>query len=350
MKKWFCWVGLFAIATITTILLSLSNNNFFANWYSNLLASKLVANNSLEVVQKSTYITKAEKPKQLKTSQFFPAPKINKNRLISHINALNFERYEDASRNQARDYIINNLKKFGWSPTIQNFEFGVNIVAEKIGKNPEAGTILLAAHYDTVIDSPGADDNASGVATILEVARLLSNFPTTKTLKIAFFDLEEKGLLGSSAFANNPENLTNLQGVMVLDMVGFACHTPGCQQYPPGLPMTAPSDKGDFLAVIGDAENPQLLTGFSNKKFSDLPSLVTLSVPLKGIITPDLLRSDHAPFWLRGIGAVLITDTANFRSPHYHKPTDKPDTIDQKFFTGVAQVVANATVTLLQSQ
>ncbi|MFB2835144.1 M28 family peptidase [Floridanema evergladense] len=344
MKKWLWWGWLFAIATTTTIFFYSYTNNFISNWYSSLLAFQLTTNNTPEVVQQPIPTPK------LNTTQAIAAPKVSNHQILAHIKALNFERYEDNSRSKTRDYIINKLKKFGWSPTLQTFEYGINVVAEKPGTNPKAGTILLAAHYDTVIGSSGADDNASGVATVLEVARLLSNFPTARTLKIAFFDLEEKGLLGSFAFANQPENLTNLQGVIVLDMVGFACHTPGCQQYPPGLPITPPSDKGDFLAVIGDAENPQLLAAFNNKNFSDLPPVITLPIPLKGIATPDLLRSDHAPFWMRGIGAVLITDTANFRSPHYHKPTDKPDTIDQEFFTGVVQIVANATAILLQTQ
>lgn len=342
MKKLW-WGSLFAIATTTTILLCSYSNNFLSNWYSTLLASQLTKNHTPEIVQQP--ILKGK----LKTLQPITAPKVSNRQLLAHIKALDFERYEDASRSKTRDYIINNLKKSGWSPTLQTFEYGANIIAEKTGTNPKAGTILLGAHYDTVINSSGADDNASGVATVLEVARLLSNIPTAKTLKIIFFDLEEKGLLGSFAFTDQPENLTNLQGAIILDMVGFACYTPGCQQYPRGLPIPTPSDKGDFLAVIGDAENSLLLAAFSNKNPHKLPPVITLPIPLKGVATPDLLRSDHAPFWLRGIGAVLITDTANFRSPHYHKPTDKAETIDRKFFTGVAQIIANGTVTLLQN-
>ncbi|OKH40492.1 peptidase M28 [[Phormidium ambiguum] IAM M-71] len=344
MKKWLWWGWLFAIATTTTIFLYSYTNNFVSNWYSNLLASQLKENHTPEIVEKPISTSK------LKTTQAIAVPKVSNRQLLAHIKALDFERYEDASRSKTRDYIINNLKKSGWSPTLQTFEYGVNIVAEKPGTSPKAGTILLGAHYDTVINSSGADDNASGVATVLEVARLLRNIPTVKSLKIIFFDLEEKGLLGSFAFTNKPDNLIDLEGAIILDMVGFACHTPGCQQYPSGLPITAPSDKGDFLAVIGDAENSQLLGAFSNQNFHKLPPVVTLPIPLKGVLTPDVLRSDHAPFWLRGIGAVLITDTANFRSPHYHKPTDKPDTIDQKFFTGSAQIITNGMVTVLQNQ
>jgi hypothetical protein len=344
MKKWL-WCGcLFAIATITTIFFYSNTGNFLGNWYSSLLASQLTTDQTPEVVPQPivTPTIKLFKP--------VTAPKVSPQRLLAHIKALDFERYEDVNRSQARDYIINNLKKSGWSPTLQTFDFGVNVVAEKPGVNPDAGSILLAAHYDTVISSSGADDNASGISAILEVAHLLNKFPTARTLKLAFFDLEEKGLLGSSAFASKPENINNLQGVIVLDMVGFACHTPGCQQYPPGLPITAPSDKGDFLAAIGDAESPQLLAAFKQETQKNLPPVITLPIPFKGIATPDLLRSDHAPFWLRGIGAILVTDTANFRSPYYHQPTDKLETLDQKFFTGVVQIVANATATLLQNQ
>lgn len=171
----------------------------------------------------------------------------------------------------------------------------------------------------------------------------------------------------------NKKHLENLQGVIVMDMVGYACHTPLCQKYPTGLPVTPPSDKGDFLAVIGDTEHLPLLHAFQNsqmlpavslnkgdqeerhkndknKKVGGLiPPVLTLPIPLKGLLTPDTLRSDHAPFWYQGIGAVLVTDTANLRTPHYHQPSDIPATIDREFFTGTAQVVVNATSKLLEN-
>jgi len=343
MKKWF-WLGiLFAFTTITTIFIYWYINNFGGNLYATLLASQLSANNTPEVVQQP--ISTAN----LKTPEPIPVPKVSQRRLLAHIKALNFERYEDSSRSKARDYIFNTLKASGWLPTLQSFEYGVNIIAQRPGTDPETGTILLAAHYDTVIGSPGANDNGTGVATVLEVAHLLGKIPTARTLQIAFFDLEEKGLLGSAAFTKNPANLTNLKGVIVLDMVGFACHTPGCQQYPQGLPITPPSDKGDFLAVIGDTEHSQLIEAFSKSNQKDLPPIITLPIPFKGAMTPDLLRSDHAPFWMQGIGALLVTDTANFRYLHYHKPTDKLENIDRDFFVGAAQIVANGMAALLQS-
>lgn len=284
-------------------------------------------------------------PTVIATKQLSKYPKVNSQKLFAHVQALNFQRYTETNRDRARNYLTQSLKKFGWSPTLQFFEGGVNIFAQHKGTDPSAGAILLAAHYDTVPNSPGADDNATGVAVVLEVARLLTR-PTPRTLQIAFFDQEEVGLHGSMAFANNKARLENLRGVIVLDMVGFACYTPGCQKYPTGLPLIPPTDKGDFLAAVGDTEHLPLLNAFQSKE-TNLPPVLTLPIPLKGILMPDTLRSDHAPFWYQGVGAVLLTDTANLRTPHYHQPSDIPTNIDRSFFTGAAQIIVNTTTKLL---
>lgn len=275
-------------------------------------------------------------------------PKVSSKKLFAHIRALNYRRYSENERDRTRTYLIKSLKQLGWKPERQTFAGGVNILAQRQGTDPKAGSILVAAHYDTVPTSPGADDNASGVAVVLEIARLLGSRPTPRTLQLAFFDREELGLLGSRAFVAKAK-LENLQGVIVMDMVGFACHTAGCQRYPQGLPVVPPSDKGDFLAVVGDMEHAQLLDAFQSSVPEKLPPVLKLPVPLKGMLMPDTLRSDHAPFWYQGVGAVLLTDTANLRTPHYHQPSDRPATLDKSFFTGSAQIVVNATTKLLDS-
>ena len=279
-------------------------------------------------------------------------PKVSTTQLIKHLQKLTRDyaqrsakgdRYTKKNRTFARNYITASLKSLGWLPNLQRFADGINIVAERPGTSPTAGTIIVAAHYDTVPGSPGADDNASGVATLLELARIFHDLPTAQTLKLVFFDAEEIGLRGSLAFTANKANLANLDGVVVMDMIGFGCYTPGCQKYPPGLPSFAQRNRGDFLAVVGDAEHLQLLNAF---KSATVP-VITLPIPLKGLFTPDVLRSDHAPFWYQGIGAVLVTDTANLRSPHYHQSSDTVANIDRAFFTSAAQVVVNATHRLL---
>lgn len=279
-----------------------------------------------------------------------PSPNVDSKQLFRHVKALNFKRYTEAERERARTYLTQSLQKLGWTPKLQLFEGGVNILAQRQGTDPQAGAVLVAAHYDTVPVSPGADDNASGVAVVLEVARLFGSRPTPRTLQVALFDQEELGLRGSLAFTANKAYLENLRGVIVMDMVGFACYTAGCQRYPAGLPIIPPTDRGDFLAVVGDSEHLPLLNTFQQSSQSSLPAIITLPVPLKGMLMPDTLRSDHAPFWYQGIGAVLLTDTANLRTPHYHQPSDTPATLDKSFFTGAAQIVVNATNSLLETR
>ncbi|MBD2077008.1 M28 family peptidase [Phormidium sp. FACHB-592] len=279
-------------------------------------------------------------------------PQVNSTRLFEHIEALSFERFESSDRDRARRYLVQTLTGFGWKPQLQVFEGGVNVFAQRPGTTADADALLVSAHYDTVQGSPGADDNSSAIATTLEVARLLGSRSTQRPLWLAFFDREETGLLGSLNFTSRPENLVNLAGVVNLEMMGYACYTPGCQKYPEGLPVKLLSDRGDFLGVIGDQEHLPLLNAFqmSASTSPTLPAIITVPIPLKGLLTPDVLRSDHAPFWARNIGAVMVGDTANFRNPHYHQPSDTPETLDRAFLAGATQRVVNAVTTLLDSR
>lgn len=288
-------------------------------------------------------------------------------KLWSHLKVLVGKRFQDPDRERVRNYLVKQLELLNFSPDLQFFDQGVNIVAEHLGTDPKAGVILLAAHYDTVPNSPGANDNASGVAVILEIARLLAQKNTPRSLKIVFFDQEEVGLLGSFAFTEKPKNLTNLQAAVILDMVGYACHLPGCQTYPPGIAVTSLleaagvefPDRGEFLTVVGEVQHLSLLKVFqrvgqsvrkSTSNSVQFPPLVAVPIPLKGLVTPDVLRSDHAPFWYQGIPAVLITDTANLRSPHYHQPSDTMANLDPNFFEGSAEIIYNVVAELLNSQ
>ncbi|WP_427159302.1 M28 family peptidase [Aliinostoc sp. HNIBRCY26] len=302
---------------------------------------------SVEIVESRPVITPGKQPESPTVN---PALQVSANKLLAHIQKLNFQRYTAKERSLTRIYITNELRKLGWKPKLERFPDGVNVFAERPGTDTTAKAILVAAHYDTVAASPGSDDNASGIAVLLELARIFHSLPTPQTLQLAFFDKEEAGLVGSKAFVQEEQRLQNLQGVIVMDMIGYACYTSGCQQYPQGLPVTPPSDKGDFLVAIGDTEHLSLLTAFQKSQPTNLPTVLSLPIPLKGILTPDTLRSDHAPFWYQGVGAVLVTDTANLRTPHYHQPSDTPDNIERSFFLGSAQIVVNATNTLLNQQ
>lgn len=356
LKQWF-WLGLLLLMTIVAVVVT----SGFVKQHEESVIYSIKVDNSLTGNQDA----KITRRNDTKSENFPEFLRVSADQLFAHIQRLNFTRQTPVERSRTRAYITTELKKLGWKPQLEKFEDGVNVFAQRRGTDKNAGSILVAAHYDTVYISPGADDNASGVAVVLEVARLLGSRPTPRTLQIAFFDKEEAGLLGSKAFVKNKKHLENLQGVIVMDMVGYACHTPGCQKYPTGLPMTPPSDQGDFLAVVGDAEHLPLLHAFQNSQMlprisfnkastestmESMPPVLTLPIPLKGLLTPDTLRSDHAPFWYQGIGAVLVTDTANLRTPHYHQPSDVPATLDRKFFTGAAQVVVNTTHVLLENR
>jgi len=312
------------------------------NWYQN--RSPAAGLNSPSLLARSRI-----------TKSITDSPTINPQRLLSDIEALSFKRYTQPDRLRAREYIVAALAQAGWEPELQAFEAGTNagtnIVARRSGTEPATGSIVLAAHYDTVEQSPGADDNATSVSTVLEVARLLKQYDTPRTLELVLFDSEEAGLVGSTAYAEQLSPNNKLQAAIVMDMIGYACHTAGCQSYPP-LPITPPTDRGDFLGVIGDQSHSHLLDHFTQNRFAQsasaqLPPVLTLLVPTLGRLTPDLLRSDHVPFWRKGIGAVLITDTANFRNPNYHQPSDTLDTLDHDFLIGAAQIVVNATLSLL---
>lgn len=266
---------------------------------------------------------------------------------MADLKALNFERYTSAELQKTRDFITQTLTAAGWTVSEQAFETGVNVMAERPGTDPNAGALLVGAHYDSVQGSPGADDNATGVVAALEVARLLGDRKTIRPLRIVLFDQEEAGLVGSYAYAKRPENLKSLDGVMILEMLGYTCSVPGCQQKPVEFKVELPSDKGDFLAIAGDTEHLPLLNAFSENHEDNLPPLVPVPIPFKGLLTPVILRSDHTPFWFEGIGAVMLSDTAHLRNPHYHRRTDTPETLDANFLTGNAQTIVNAVTALL---
>ncbi|MEB3214374.1 MAG: M28 family peptidase [Leptolyngbyaceae bacterium] len=297
---------------------------------------------------------------------------VDGDRLLRHVEALSVIRHSESERGQAKQYIMEQLQLAGWRPEAYEFSAsitsdqgrGVNIVATQPDPASDIdpvtdsvtdsapGAILLGAHYDTVAGSPGADDNASAVAVVLELARLLADVPTRHPLTIALFDLEETGLLGSTAFVETLGRSPNIEGAVILEMMGYACYEAGCQTYPSVLPVEPPSDTGNFLAVVGDLGHSFIVDAFRSSATAlqdtdKVPDVYTLQVPTLGRLTPDLFRSDHVPFWRSGIGAVMVTDTANFRNPHYHQSSDRPDTLDMDFLTGSAGITLRAIAHLL---
>jgi Zn-dependent M28 family amino/carboxypeptidase len=203
-----------------------------------------------------------------------------------------------------------------------------------------APLIILGAHLDSVMGSPGADDNASGVAVLLEAARHLSGARLRSEIIFCAFNLEELNMVGSTYFARKLKAAgAKVNGMISLEMVGYTDSTPGSQKYPAGLKWFYP-DRGDFIGVIGNWHSNPLLREFTRqmRQVQGL-SVETLSIPGNGALIPAVRLSDHSPFWDLGYPALMVTDTAFLRNPHYHGPTDTLGTLNLSFMTKVCEGV-----------
>lgn len=207
--------------------------------------------------------------------------------------------------------------------------------------DPATAKVLVGAHYDSVSGTPGADDNASAVAVMLAVARAIGRRPDA--LFVAF-NAEESGLRGSREFVEGLGQ-NKLEAVYILEMVGYRDRRLNSQKNPlrfmKGIPTT-----GDFLGVVAnrDALLDNILTGANacNVPFIGLAiGELANSIDAIQAFSPHLLRSDHTPFWEKGIPAAMLTDTAEFRNPHYHGASDTPNTLDYDFMAEVAKAVVN---------
>jgi len=224
-----------------------------------------------------------------------------------------------------------------------------NFIATRSGTGQPEKRVLVVAHFDTVATSPGADDNASGVAVLLELARVLNRCRFERTVQLVGVNLEENAVVddirsalrGSRALAGLArEEGWEIEGVVVLESVGFAGEEV-LQRAPAGVPFPVP-EKGNFIAVVGNQGSAPLVQAFARgieRHRIALPYL-PLVVPGNGELLPDTRRSDHAPFWDLGFPAIMLTDTSNFRSPHYHQPSDTLETVNVAFAAGVCRATA----------
>lgn len=276
----------------------------------------------------------------------------------SHIRALEGVRHPVAAPEaleHAADYITESLRSLGYKTDEHRFPDNGrsfrNVIATRGGLHRPHERVVVLAHYDTVAGTPGADDNASGVAVLLETALVLSQFRFERTVHFIGVSLEENekdddpcsGTRGSRALATLArENGWGVEGVIVLESVAFAGDSV-VQRIPPGITFPVPQ-AGNFIAVVGNERSRELLDGFTRateRYRADLP-LVELAVPGNGELLPDSRRSDHAPFWDEGFRAIMVTDTTNFRSPHYHQATDTLATLNLEFAAKVCCATAGA--------
>lgn len=263
-----------------------------------------------------------------------------------------WENYEALEKKA--QFIEHTFRAFGLQTESQYFDFHGrtfrNIVATKSGSDRNSGLILLGAHYDAAWGSPGADDNASGVAALLEAACVLSECNLGRTLQFVAFTLEEPQpqtihfLIGSDFFARHAKKTKQrYSAVYVLESIGYTDSAEGSQFVPFFVRLPVPKT-GNFLGIISNAASKSIMESFCATAKEYVPALITVpyKVPLSGRLIPETRFSDHASFWNQGYPALMLTDTAMFRNPFYHTNRDRYETLDFDFLTNVTKAVISA--------
>ncbi|GAA3283274.1 MULTISPECIES: M20/M25/M40 family metallo-hydrolase [Dactylosporangium] len=269
---------------------------------------------------------------------------IEAKRLREHVEALTAHgpRFEDLPGVPAAlRYATDQLSAVGLKVRVERYGrelHEVNLVAEIEGGTSD-DAVELCAHWDSVETSPGADDNASGVAGVLEAARALrdADLPA-RTIRFVLFGGEEAQFDGSAA---HQAFITEKTESIVFEMIGF---TGAAQRLPEELEdyLEAP-ERGDFIALVADDNSQGLLARFARH----------LEVPSLPLVLPEFakevaMRSDHVPYWEAGRRSLLVTDTADYRNPHYHRPSDTAETLNYDFAAAVVKAAVRTITTIAQ--
>ncbi len=282
-------------------------------------------------------------------------------KLAGEIGERNLIQY--AALREAADYVHHSFEEAAYKVERQTYDvvprsiFGLdevpeqplscsNLIAEIPGSAKPAEIVVVGAHYDSVEGSPGANDNATGVAAVLALARSFAGKKPGRTLRFLAFVNEEPPYfqtpsMGSLVYAQRcQERQENVVAMLSLETIGYYSDEPGSQNYPAPLGFFYPS-KGNFVAFVGDTSSRGLVRKVirSFRESSQFPS--------EGAATfgalPGVGWSDHWSFWQAGYPAVMVTDTAPYRYPHYHGTLDTPDKIEYdrlaRVVVGVGRVI-----------
>ena len=274
---------------------------------------------------------------------------VNQDQIRAHVYTLAGELGEHnvfcpQSLNAAADYIRDVWSYQGYKTTSQSYRVKgqdcCNLEVVCPGCEFQEQIILIGAHYDSVSGSPGANDNASGVAALLELTRLFTVQSPGMTVKFVAFVNEEPPFffwnqMGSMIYATHARKRGDTINCMVsLETIGYYCHQPGCQRYPPFFRYFFP-DRGDYIAFVSNLRSRDVLRQAVKafRRNSDFPveSLATL------FWIPGIAWSDHLSFWRQGYKAFMITDTAFYRYPYYHTAEDTPEKIDYESLARVTE-------------
>lgn len=247
----------------------------------------------------------------------------------------------------AAAYVEQELAGAGYDVARQNYSVGgeevSNFIAELPGGTRRDEIVVVGAHYDTVPGTPGADDNASAVAVLIEVARRMRSMTPERTVRFVSFACEERPYcytsdMGSRVYARECRvKGEKIVGMLCLEMVGYYSSEPRSQKVPPTIPRMFHwlfPQRGDFLAAVGNLKSWRLLRQF-RRGFTR-----TVKFPLFSIALPErvqeIRRSDNSSFWDQGYPALMLTDTSFLRNANYHMASDTPDTLDYDRMAEVA--------------
>jgi hypothetical protein len=248
-------------------------------------------------------------------------------------------------------YIHNTLEGLGYEVRVQSFESrGLtlqNLEVELPSDNAPQEIIVLGAHYDSIAGTPGANDNASGVAALLEIARLLAGNTYPRTVRLVAFANEEPPFfyseeMGSSVYvARSRQRGEQIKAMLALETIGYYTDQPASQHYPIPFSLFYP-DTGNFIGFVGNLSSRRLVRRALGA------FRASTAFPSEGVAAPGWMMgvhwSDHWSFWQAGYPAIMITDTALFRYQHYHAATDTPEKLDYpslaRVTKGLADVVA----------
>jgi Zn-dependent M28 family amino/carboxypeptidase len=261
--------------------------------------------------------------------------------------------HREGSLPATAEYLRNNLLHAGYAVAVQSYNVEghpvSNLEAWLVGSDGAAGAVVVGAHYDSVAGTVGADDNASGVAATLELARMLQGSKLRRTIRFVLFVNEEPPYfqteqMGSFIYARQMRHDGFPVSAMVsLEMLGFYSDVPGSQKYPSVLSLFYPS-RGDFIGFVGNRESRDLVRR-ATRKFRE-----SAMFPSEGIDAPatwpGIGWSDQWSFWQQGYPAIMITDTALFRNPYYHTPLDTVDKLDFEKMARVVDGVRSVVVSL----
>jgi hypothetical protein len=244
--------------------------------------------------------------------------------------------YEYDKLNAAKEYILLSLKAMGHAPALQDYSYDgrmfSNIIVSIPGKTHPEEIVLIGAHYDTVAGTPGADDNASAVALLLEMCRQLKQEQPARTLRLVFFTLEEPPVfrskfMGSAVHAKEAvKRRENITAMISLEMLGYYRDRNNAQSFPLPLMSLIYPTTPDFVAVVGNLSSRGLVNNIATSLRKSggigVETLATFS------FIPGIDFSDHRSFWKEGYPAAMITDTAFYRNPNYHTENDTIDTLN----------------------